>query len=555
MAEAAARRSRVAAAAAMAVVVGAAIAGLVLSGSMPPGLWLRLPIGQQPLRLQPKQAGSLLTPAQLAKWRQFAAARQCSLAEADYAQIFSDLAPFRRAGGISEADVAAAAAALPAATAVLTVRGGRTMDEGEAADEEAAEEEAAAARQGGSGQQQQRQRQQQQQQARPRRRLPWGGLGYYRRLMADFEADLPDMKLLFNFGDRPRSWTAPLPPADEAALQADALSVQATWERHGCDAAVGAGLRRKHGLFQGGPFWGRRGPLPVLSGWRVEGCFSADAVLPRTALSNCSLQLLSPACLPAFLPLPTDILVPHAWNNKGKVSQLTLSSGCPLSGEAWQNKSDVAFWRGSSTGAHVDSSMPPEVWQGFQRQRLVALSGAHPDLLDAAFTRFTQCDPPACAAMEALYGRAPFANASQLFSHKLTVVVDGNGAAARLGPTLCSGSVALNAQLFHEWFFFRLQPFRHYIPIRPDYEDLLERIRWARQHDADTEQIAATAVRFVNTQLRTEDLQCYLYRLMLEYGALYRPGKPGNAGPGGSTGGSNGTAAARARAAARDRPP
>lgn len=164
----------------------------------------------------------------------------------------SDLAPFRRAGGISEADVAAAAAALPAATAILTLRGGRALDEDEAAREQHAP-------------------------PRPRRRLPWGGLGYYRRLMADFEGELPDMKLLFNFGDRPRSWTTPLPPAEEAALRAGTLGVQVAWERHACDAAVGPGMRRKHGLFQKGPFWGRRGPLPVLSGWRVEGCFSGEA--------------------------------------------------------------------------------------------------------------------------------------------------------------------------------------------------------------------------------------------------------------------------------------
>lgn len=316
--------------AAAAAVLLAAIAAVALGTTLPSGFWLHLPTGQQPLRLQLKQAGSLLTPVQLAKWRQFASARcaapcseqaaacapcsqvlnallgirlhgrqtegllgtapagkllqpapasrsvyliaplpaprrQCSLAEADYSQIFSDLAPFRRAGGISDTDVAAAAAALPAATAVLTLRGGRAMDEDEAAKEEAA------------GQGSPAQQQQQQSQLRPPRRLPWGGLGYYRRLMADFQGELPDMKLLFNFGDRPRSWTARLPPANEAALRAGALGVQAAWEQHGCDAAVGSGMRRKHGLFQAGRFWGARGPLPVLSGWRVEGCFSGEA--------------------------------------------------------------------------------------------------------------------------------------------------------------------------------------------------------------------------------------------------------------------------------------
>ncbi|KAL4451188.1 hypothetical protein ABPG77_009260 [Micractinium sp. CCAP 211/92] len=568
----------VALAAATAVLLAAA-AALALGAAVPPGFWLRLPTRQQLLRLQPKQTGSLLTPSQLAKWRQFASSRQCSLADGDYSQIFSDLAPFRRAGGISDADVAAAASALPAATAVLTVRGGRTMDEEEAAAVEGAAGQGSPARQ------------KQPPSIGPRRRLPWGGLGYYQRLMADFQRDLPDMKLLFNFGDRPRSWAAPLPPPDEAALRDGTLSLQAAWERHGCDAAVGPGMRRRHGLFQRVPFWGARGPLPVLSGWRVEGCFSGEAAAgwqarrPRavialhpwqgcravhhvqvscnlccdppssmqpTPCAACTCPLLFLACLPAC---DSDILVPHSWNNKGNVTRLTLSSGCPLSTGEWTSKSDVAFWRGSSTGGHVDSSVQPEVWRGFQRQRLVALSRSNPGLLDAAFTRFTQCDPAGCAAMEAEYGRAAFADTAQLFSHKCLVVVDGNGAAARLGPTLCSGSLALNAQLFREWFLFRLRPFRHYIPVRPDYGDLLDRIRWARQHDAEAAQIAANAVSFVNTQLRTEDLQCYLYRLLLEYGALYRPGQPQEAAAGSSGGGTNATAAPPGRPEARDRPP
>ncbi len=476
--------------------------------------------------------------------------RQCSLADGDYSQIFSDLAPFRRAGGISDADVAAAASALPAATAVLTVRGGRAMDEEEAAAVEGAAGQGSPARQ------------KQPPSIGPRRRMPWGGLGYYQRLMADFQRDLPDMKLLFNFGDRPRSWAAPLPPPDEAALRDGTLSLQAAWERHGCDAAVGPGMRRRHGLFQRVPFWGARGPLPVLSGWRVEGCFSGEAAAgwqarrPRavialhpwqgcravhhvqvscnlccdppssmqpTPCAACTCPLLFLACLPAC---DSDILVPHSWNNKGNVTRLTLSSGCPLSTGEWTSKvsccrlraaaarracsgacrrhathgaapcvaawaaektvlgrlwdtgcatlgplqSDVAFWRGSSTGGHVDSSVQPgehagrqrnvhapgwsdhllsrprcansgggkstgngpallaqpqnpecparpalaEVWRGFQRQRLVALSRSNPGLLDAAFTRFTQCDPAGCAAMEAEYGRAAFADTAQV---------------------------------------------------------------------------------------------------------------------------------------------
>jgi len=102
-------------------------------------------------------------------------------------------------------------------------------------------------------------------------------------------------------------------------------------------------------------------------------------------------------------------------------------------------------------------------------------------------------------------------------------------------------------------------------PRRSDYEDLLDQIEWARQHDAEAHAIAAAATRFVNTQLRREDLQCYLYRLLLEYGAIYQHGASGNStsssGGGGGNGAgssssSNATAAAREQqAAVRERPP
>ncbi len=39
--------------------------------------------------------------------------------------------------------------------------------------------------------------------------------------------------------------------------------------------------------------------------------------------------------------------------------------------------------------------------------------------------------------------------------------------------------------------------------------------------------MAAAAARLVNTQLRQADWSCYLYRLLLEYAALYRGEMPG----------------------------
>ena len=110
-----------------------------------------------------------------------------------------------------------------------------------------------------------------------------------------------------------------------------------------------------------------------------------------------------------------------------------------------------------------------EEWQRFHRQRLVQLSQQHPGHLDAAFTGYLQCQPPQCAAMAAQYGgTAPSMDAAQLFDSKYQVVVDGNGAATRLAPTLCSGAASMLASppVFQEWFHFRMAPWRHHIPIK-----------------------------------------------------------------------------------------
>lgn len=53
----------------------------------------------------------------------FAAGRGCSLQDADYSQIFRDLAPFREGGGVDEAMLHRLAAALPG-TLLASLGGG-----------------------------------------------------------------------------------------------------------------------------------------------------------------------------------------------------------------------------------------------------------------------------------------------------------------------------------------------------------------------------------------------------------------------------------------------
>ncbi|KAL4448299.1 hypothetical protein ABPG75_005518 [Micractinium tetrahymenae] len=303
----------------------------------------------------------------------------------------------------------------------------------------------------------------------------WGenrqSVEYWRSVLAELAPLLPDVKLLFSSYDKPRSWVAPLPPAAEAALRSGALGEREAWLRHGCDGA-GAGfaaLRSRHAAFARTGVRVVRGLLPVFSGATIPGCYG-------------------------------DLLVPRLWGSTpAELDEPPKHSGCPMANQSWHSKKDVAFWRGSSTGSWIDGSIPAQLWTSWHRQRLVALSQRHPAHLDAAFT--------------ALVG--------------YLVVVDGNSIANRLAASLCSGSVVLLSQLFCEWFAYRLEPGRHFVPVKLDYSDLVSQVDALRADPQRAQRIVAAATDVVNTRLREEDARCYMLRLLLEYAALYRPRRQG----------------------------
>lgn len=59
-------------------------------------------------------------------------------------------------------------------------------------------------------------------------------------------------------------------------------------------------------------------------------------------------------------------------------------------------------------------------------------------------------------------------------------------AAYRLPYLLAGDSVVLKQDSsYYEHFYNELRPWTHYIPIRADLGDLLEKIQWARQHDEE----------------------------------------------------------------------
>jgi hypothetical protein len=99
---------------------------------------------------------------------------------------------------------------------------------------------------------------------------------------------------------------------------------------------------------------------------------------------------------------------------------------------------------------------------------------------------------------------------------KYLIDMQGVGYSARLKILLFSGRpLFIQSRQWEEYFFDRLVPFEHYVPVAENLEDLTERLEWARSHPVETNGIAAAAQEFAKKNLTREAAITYLRDVLL----------------------------------------
>jgi hypothetical protein len=73
---------------------------------------------------------------------------------------------------------------------------------------------------------------------------------------------------------------------------------------------------------------------------------------------------------------------------------------------------------------------------------------------------------------------------TKFFDYKYQISLDGTVASYRF-PYLLAGDglIFKQASTYYEHFYRGLVPNKHYIPIKKDLSDLIEKIQWAKDHD------------------------------------------------------------------------
>ena len=68
-----------------------------------------------------------------------------------------------------------------------------------------------------------------------------------------------------------------------------------------------------------------------------------------------------------------------------------------------------------------------------------------------------------------------------IFQYKYQVNVDGTVAAYRYPYLMLGDSLVLKQDSpYYEHFYMELKPWKHYIPIKRNLSDLLEKVEWAK---------------------------------------------------------------------------
>lgn len=101
--------------------------------------------------------------------------------------------------------------------------------------------------------------------------------------------------------------------------------------------------------------------------------------------------------------------------------------------------------------------------------------------------------------------------------YKYQLAIDGTVAPYRMPYLLGGGSLVFKPDsMYFEHFYEDMEPKVHYIPVKADLSDLVDKINWARENDDKAREIAENGQKFANDNLLPKNIFCYHLQLISE---------------------------------------
>jgi hypothetical protein len=156
----------------------------------------------------------------------------------------------------------------------------------------------------------------------------------------------------------------------------------------------------------------------------------------------------------------------------------------------WQQRIPVVFWRGGTSGRKPGSD-----WQKLPRLELCRRALGNTKF-DVGISHVGQLPDGANAEIRAaglLRGRVP----AELFRYyRAHLAIDGNSWPTGLYVTMLTGTPVIkiaSSYGFHQWWYDRLKPWVHFVPVEADMSDLDDKADWVLADGERAEEIGRAA--------------------------------------------------------------
>ncbi|RMG42360.1 MAG: hypothetical protein D6719_06530 [Candidatus Dadabacteria bacterium] len=177
----------------------------------------------------------------------------------------------------------------------------------------------------------------------------------------------------------------------------------------------------------------------------------------------------------------------------------------------WEKKKNKVFWRGATSGV----MMRTDRWETEPRVLLAKVSQKinDPDKLDAWFGRVVDYGDPEITARPEKAGLVrDFRPLKEFFEHRYLIYIDGMHCAWPMHYlTLASHCAVLKVERpFEQWYYRRLKPWVHYIPVDDKLLHFEELLEWVFAHSQECYEIAENGHQFMkNITLESAEQEFY----------------------------------------------
>ena len=172
----------------------------------------------------------------------------------------------------------------------------------------------------------------------------------------------------------------------------------------------------------------------------------------------------------------------------------------------WNDRLPVAFWRGGTSGR-----APNGDWRQLPRINLCRSSLARPELFDVGISKVAQLPSEAESAIRDSGLTRAFIPSRCFNFYKYHLDIDGNtNAWAGFFLKLLTGSPVLKVaspRRFQQWYYPRLRPWEHYVPVEEDMSDLVEKVEWLRNNSDSARRIGETALALMTCMTYEAEVQ------------------------------------------------